>query len=114
MEKDQWIRAAESFLAERLGKGGYLSAHRDALTYRLEHSRRVSVIGRQIALAEGLAGDLVFFEKTMGSNVRGITHVGIYVGNSMMIHAGDPVGFADLKSEQWASRIYGFGRLPID
>ena len=54
MEKDQWIRAAESFLAERLGKGGYLSSHRDALTYRLEHSRRVSVIGRQIALAEGL------------------------------------------------------------
>ena len=63
---------------------------------------------------EARPGDLVFFEKTMGADVKGITHVGIYVGNNMMIHAGDPVGFADLKSEQWAKKIYGFGRLPID
>lgn len=59
-------------------------------------------------------GDLVFFEKTMGADVKGITHVGIYVGNDMMIHAGDPVGFADLKSEKWSNRLYGFGRLPLD
>ena len=58
-------------------------------------------------------GDLVFFEKTMGADVKGITHVGIYVGNDMMIHAGDPVGFADLKSEKWSKRLYGFGRLPL-
>jgi hypothetical protein len=32
----------------------------------------------------------------------------------MMIHAGDPVGFADLKSAQWAKKIYAFGRLPIE
>lgn len=63
---------------------------------------------------EAQPGDLVFFEKTMGANVKGITHVGIYVGNNMMIHAGDPVGFADLKSEQWAKKLYGFGRLPIN
>ncbi len=63
---------------------------------------------------EAQPGDLVFFEKTMGSSVKGITHVGIYVGNDMMIHAGDPVGFADLKSEKWAKKIYGFGRLPIE
>ena len=63
---------------------------------------------------EARPGDLVFFENTMGTNVKGITHVGIYVGNGMMIHAGDPVGFADLKSGQWASKLYGFGRLPID
>lgn len=67
-----------------------------------------------IPRAEARPGDLVFFEKTMGANVKGITHVGIYVGNDMMIHAGDPVGFADLKSEQWAKKLYGFGRLPID
>lgn len=59
-------------------------------------------------------GDLVFFENTMGPDVKGITHVGIYVGNDMMIHAGDPVGFADLKSSKWSNRLYGFGRLPID
>ena len=61
---------------------------------------------------EARPGDLVFFEKTRGTNVKGITHVGIYVGNNMMIHAGDPIGFADLKSENWAKKIYGFGRLP--
>ncbi|WP_418232224.1 NlpC/P60 family protein [Butyricicoccus sp.] len=43
-----------------------------------------------------------------------MTHVGIYVGSDMMIHAGDPVGFADLKSSKWSKRLYGFGRLPID
>ena len=63
---------------------------------------------------EARPGDLVFFEKTMGPDVSGITHVGIYVGNHMMIHAGDPVGFADLKNAQWAKKIYAFGRLPID
>ncbi len=67
-----------------------------------------------IPRAEARPGDLVFFEKTMGTKVSGITHVGIYVGNDMMIHAGDPVGFADLKNEQWAKKIYAFGRLPID
>ncbi|MBQ8162036.1 MAG: C40 family peptidase [Clostridia bacterium] len=63
---------------------------------------------------EAIPGDLVFFEKTMGADVKGITHVGIYVGNNMMIHAGDPVGFADLKSAQWAKKIYAYGRLPIE
>lgn len=63
---------------------------------------------------EARPGDLVFFEKTMGAKVKGITHVGIYVGNNMMIHAGDPVGFADLRDEQWAKKIYAFGRLPIN
>ena len=67
-----------------------------------------------IPAEEAHPGDLVFFEKTMGSDVKGITHVGIYVGNHMMIHAGDPVGFADLKSSKWAKKLYGYGRLPID
>ena len=67
-----------------------------------------------ISREEVMPGDLVFFEKTMGADVKGITHVGIYVGNNMMIHAGDPVGFADLKSAQWAKKIYAFGRLPIE
>ena len=63
---------------------------------------------------EAMPGDLVFFEKTMGADVKGITPVGIYVGNNMMIYVGDPVGFADLKSAQWAKKIYAFGRLPIE
>ena len=70
-------------------------------------------ICEDIPAEEARPGDLVFFEKTMG-NTKGITHVGIYVGNGMMIHAGDPVGFADLKNGQWAKKIYAYGRLPID
>ena len=59
-------------------------------------------------------GDLVFFHGTMGPDVKGITHVGIYVGNHMMIHAGDPVGFADLDEEKWQKRIDCYGRLPFE
>lgn len=62
---------------------------------------------------EARPGDLVFFQGTMGSDVDGITHVGIYVGNNMMIHAGDPVGFADLTEEKWIKRFYCYGRLPM-
>jgi hypothetical protein len=68
----------------------------------------------EVSREDARPGDLVFFEKTMGADVEGITHVGIYVGNDMMIHAGDPVGFADLKSSKWSDKIYGFGRLPVD
>ena len=70
-------------------------------------------ICKDIPRDQARPGDLVFFEGTMGTDVKGITHVGIYVGNNMMIHAGDPIGFADLKSTKWAKKLYGFGRLPI-
>ena len=59
-------------------------------------------------------GDLVFFHGTMGPDVKGITHVGIYVGNHMMIHAGDPIGFADLEDEKWQKYFDCYGRLPIE
>ena len=70
-------------------------------------------ICKDIPRDQARPGDLVFFEGTMGTDIKGITHVGIYVGNNMMIHAGDPIGFADLKSTKWAKKLYGFGRLPI-
>ncbi|MBR3586416.1 MAG: C40 family peptidase [Oscillospiraceae bacterium] len=81
-------------------------------------TRRLGATGlyaicEDIPTEEARPGDLVFFEKTIDST-KGITHVGIYVGNGMMIHAGDPVGFADLKNGQWARKIYAYGRLPID
>ena len=68
----------------------------------------------EISREEARPGDLIFFQGTMGKDVKGITHVGIYVGNNMMIHAGDPVGFADLTDEKWVKRYYCMGRLPID
>ena len=82
-------------------------------TKRLGANRLYSIC-TDVPRVEARPGDLVFFEKTMGARVKGITHVGIYVGNNMMIHAGDPVGFADLRDEQWAKKIYAFGRLPIN
>ena len=59
-------------------------------------------------------GDLVFFQGTMGPDVKGITHVGIYVGNDMMIHAGDPIGFADLTEPRWQKHFFCYGRLPFE
>ena len=69
---------------------------------------------REIEPEDVRPGDLVFFEGTMGPEVKGITHVGIYVGNGMMIHAGDPVGFTDLTEERWQKHFYCYGRLPFE
>ena len=55
-------------------------------------------------------GDLVFFTGTY--DTPGVSHVGIYVGNNMMIHCGDPISYADLNSNYWQSHFYRYGRLP--
>ena len=55
-------------------------------------------------------GDLVFFTGTY--DTPGVSHVGIYVGNNMMIHCGDPISYANLNSSYWQSRFYRYGRLP--
>lgn len=53
-------------------------------------------------------GDMVFFEGTMGDDVGGITHCGLYVGDGWFIHCGNPIGYAEL--DDWRSNFYGFGR----
>ena len=55
-------------------------------------------------------GDLVFFTGTY--DTPGVSHVGIYVGNNMMIHCGDPISYANLNSSHWQSHFYRYGRLP--
>ena len=57
-------------------------------------------------------GDIVFFEGTMGADVAGITHCGIYVGNGMMLHCGNPIGYADLSDTYWQTHFHSFGRVP--
>lgn len=63
-----------------------------------------------IPLSEAEAGDLVFFHSTYNAGSY-VTHVGIYVGNNRMFHAGDPIGYADLTSSYWQAHIIGAGRV---
>ena len=55
-------------------------------------------------------GDLVFFTGTY--DTPGVSHVGIYVGNNLLIHCGDPISYANLNSNYWQSHFYRYGRLP--
>lgn len=60
---------------------------------------------------EAKPGDLVFFEGTI-SGEDGITHVGLYVGDGMMLHCGNPISYADLSDSYWQSHFFGYGRIP--
>ena len=55
-------------------------------------------------------GDLVFFKGTY--DTPGVSHCGIYVGDGMMIHCGDPISYANLNSSYWQAHFYAYGRLP--
>ena len=59
---------------------------------------------------EAKSGDLVFFQGTYNSGTY-VTHVGIYVGNNQMYHAGDPIGYADLSEAYWQKHLIGAGRV---
>ncbi|MGX8700312.1 CD1108 family mobile element protein [Caproiciproducens sp.] len=63
-----------------------------------------------VSPADVRPGDLVFFEYTYDTD--GVSHVGIYVGNGMMLAAGDPIGYSNLNTSYWQSHFYTFGRLP--
>ena len=45
-------------------------------------------------------------------DTSGVSHCGIYVGDGMMIHAGDPISYANLNTSYWQSHFYAYGRLP--
>ena len=62
-------------------------------------------------VSEPQPGDLVFFEGTYDS-YETVTHVGIYVGDSWMIHAGDPISYINLSGSYYQSHFYAWGRLP--
>ena len=59
--------------------------------------------------SEARPGDLIFFQGTY--NVSGASHVGIYVGNNMMIHCGNPISYANLSSAYWQEHFCCFGRI---
>ncbi len=53
---------------------------------------------------------MVFFVGTY--DTPGVSHCGLYLGDGMMIHAGDPIGYANLNSSYWQAHLYAYGRLP--
>lgn len=65
---------------------------------------------QHIPMSEAKAGDLIFFHSTYNSGTY-VTHIGIYVGNNRMFHAGDPIGYADLTSSFWQAHLIGAGRV---
>ena len=65
---------------------------------------------QHLPLSQAKAGDLVFFHSTYNAGSY-VTHVGIYVGNNKMYHAGDPIGYADLSSSYWQQHLIGAGRV---
>ena len=67
-------------------------------------------ISTPVSSANARPGDLIFFQGTY--DTAGASHVGIYVGNGMMIHCGDPISYANINTSYWQSHFYTFARLP--
>lgn len=63
-----------------------------------------------VSMAQVKPGDLVFFKGTY--DTPGVSHCGIYVGNSIMLHCGDPISYTNLNSKYWQEHFYSYGRLP--
>ena len=63
-----------------------------------------------VSASDAKAGDIIFFTGTYNS-AGAVSHVGIYCGNGVMIHCGDPISYASINSSYWQSHFYSFGRL---
>ena len=63
-----------------------------------------------VTSAQAKPGDLIFFKGTY--DTPGVSHVGIYVGDGMMIHCGSPISYANLNTNYWQNHFYAYGRLP--
>ena len=64
-----------------------------------------------IAPSEAKPGDIIFFTGTYDSG-SAVSHVGIYAGNGMMIHCGNPISYASVNTPYWQQHFYAYGRLP--
>ena len=76
---------------------------------RLSASGLLSICTR-VSPANAKPGDLIFFQGTY--DTPGASHVGIYAGNSMMLHCGDPIQYTSSSSSYWQEHFLAFGRLP--
>ena len=91
--------------------GFVVRTFRDKFALQLpRETREQAEIGTRIDKRDLLPGDLVFFQGTYNCGDY-ITHVGIYVGDNRMYHAGNPIGFADLTSAYWQAHLVCAGRV---
>ncbi len=90
------------------------------VSYVINHCGNGWNVGRQtangllnnctkVSKSEAQPGDLIFFEKTY--NTSGASHVGIYVGDGMMLHCGNPIQYTSINTNYWQSHFYTFGRI---
>lgn len=63
-------------------------------------------------VSEPRPGDLVFFVGTY--DTPGVSHVGFYVGDGMLLHCGDPIQYTSLNTNYWQSHLYAYGRPPYN
>ena len=89
-----------SYVINHCGNGW--SMGRQTANGLLGHCTRVSA-------SEAKPGDLIFFQGTY--NTSGASHVGIYVGNGMMLHCGNPIQYASINTNYWKDHFYTFGRI---
>ena len=90
------------------------------VSWVINHSGNGWNVGRQtanglmssctyVSAADAKPGDLIFFEKTY--NTAGASHVGIYVGDGMMLHCGNPIQYTSIESNYWKQHFLSFGRI---
>lgn len=119
------IREAEKYLGRPYVWGGSSpSTNFDCsgfVSWVINHCGNGWNVGRQtanglrgccayVSPAEAKPGDLIFFKNTYPTS--GASHVGIYVGNNMMIHCGNPIQYTNISSSYWQKHFLAFGRLP--
>jgi cell wall-associated NlpC family hydrolase len=79
-------------------------------SFRRTNAQGIYNLCTPVSSANAQPGDLIFFTRTY-STTNDVTHVGIYIGNGMMIHAGKPVQYASIHTPYWTRHFYSFGRI---
>jgi len=75
-------------------------------------ARALYSICTPVSPANAMPGDLIFFHSTYKTETPGISHVGIYVGDGMMLHCGNPIKYVSTETSYWIAHFSGYGRLP--
>ena len=66
-----------------------------------------------VGAGEAQAGDLIFFQGTNPDSANTITHVGIYCGDGVMLHAGSPINYCNINTTYWTQHLYGYGHIGL-